>query len=277
MAKGAVIRKFAQTIGLAVCDIERGDHVHTRNVAFHAVAGDYAFGANLRPAPEPKESDSFMGYRRADGSVETRNYIAIVTSVNCSATAARMIADHFTVERLAPYPEVDDVVAFVHGTGCGMAGDGEGSDAWSGVTANPALGYACDLLVARGGTGGLAETPEIYGAEHLLTRRAADPDVGRRLVALIDWREDYTRRNRATMDNNPGPGNKAGGLATILEKSLGAATRGGAHGRRHGHGRRKDPVARCQRGRPRHRDIPGNPAGGFGRSKQVRGPGSGRS
>ena len=95
------------------------------------------------------------------------------------------------------------------------------------MTANPALGYACDLLVAQGGTGVLAETPEIYGAEHLLTRRAADAATGRRLVELIEWWQDYTERNRGSMDNNPSPGNKKGGLTTILEKSLGAASKGG--------------------------------------------------
>ncbi|CAN0603825.1 unnamed protein product, partial [Ectocarpus sp. 12 AP-2014] len=102
-----------------------------------------------------------------------------------------------------------------------------GSDAWSGVTANPALGYACDLLVAQGGTGVLAETPEIYGAEHLLTARAVSPEIGKRLIGLIDWWEDYTERNKGSMDNNPSPGNKKGGLTTILEKSLGAAAKGG--------------------------------------------------
>ena len=102
-----------------------------------------------------------------------------------------------------------------------------GSDAWSGITANPALGHACDLLAAQGGTGVLAETPEIYGAEHLLTRRAATPDVGEKLVGLIRWWEDYTHRNKGSMDNNPSPGNKKGGLTTILEKSLGAAAKGG--------------------------------------------------
>jgi altronate hydrolase len=102
-----------------------------------------------------------------------------------------------------------------------------GSDAWSGITANPALGYACDLLAAQGGTGVLAETPEIYGAEHLLTRRAATPAIGEKLVGLIKWWEDYTARNKGSMDNNPSPGNKKGGLTTILEKSLGAAAKGG--------------------------------------------------
>jgi len=102
-----------------------------------------------------------------------------------------------------------------------------GSDALSGVTANPALGYACDLLVAQGGTAVLAETPEIYGAEHLLTRRACDEKTGEKLIQLIKWWEDYTARNKGSMDNNPSPGNKRGGLTTILEKSLGAAAKGG--------------------------------------------------
>jgi altronate hydrolase len=324
--RGNPVRKYAQVIGYASEDIEPGDHVHTHNVAFRNTASDYEFATDLRPVTPvaPEARDSFMGYRRANGAVGTRNYIAIVTSVNCSATAARMIAGHFTPEVLATYPNVDGVVAFVHGTGCGMAGDGDGfealqrvmwgyarhpnhagvlmvglgcemnqidwlldayglkqgptfqvmniqsvaglrktvemgiekinamlpianeatrttcpaselsvalqcggSDAWSGITANPALGYACDLLVAQGGTGVLAETPEIYGAEHLLTRRAIDRATGDRLIERIKWWEDYTARNRGSMDNNPSPGNKAGGLTTILEKSLGAAAKGG--------------------------------------------------
>ncbi|WP_415401198.1 UxaA family hydrolase [Tateyamaria sp. SN3-11] len=323
MASGTAIRKYAQVIGYAAADIAAGDHVHTHNVEFRATDVEYEFGTNLRPVP-PATGDTFMGYRRENGQVGTRNYIAIVTSVNCSATAARMIAAHFTPEVLADYPNVDGVVAFVHGTGCGMAGDGDGfealqrvmwgyaahpnhaavlmvglgcemnqidwlleawglkqgptfqtmniqsvaglrrtvekgiekvaamlpiangavrtecpaselkvalqcggSDAWSGITANPALGYATDLLAAQGGTGVLAETPEIYGAEHLLTARAVDEATGERLLDLIRWWEDYTARNKGSMDNNPSPGNKAGGLTTILEKSLGAAAKGG--------------------------------------------------
>lgn len=324
IAKGDVIRKYAQVIGYAAEDIAAGDHVHTQNVEFRNTDVEYEFSTDLRPAPNATSSDTFMGYRRENGSVGTRNYIAIITSVNCSATAARMIADSFSDEELAEYPNVDGVVAFVHGTGCGMAGSGEGfeamqrvmwgyakhpnhagvimvglgcemmqidwlleayglkqgplfhamniqdvaglrktvemgvkkvramlpeanrckrepipaseltvalqcggSDAWSGVTANPALGYAVDLLTAQGGTGVLAETPEIYGAEHLLTRRAADRKVGDKLIGLIKWWEDYTNRNKGSMDNNPSPGNKQGGLTTILEKSLGAAAKGG--------------------------------------------------
>ncbi|MEO1178340.1 MAG: altronate dehydratase family protein [Pseudomonadota bacterium] len=324
IAKGAPIRKYAQIIGYAAQDISAGDHVHTHNVDFRNTAGDYEFSTDLRPVDPATAHDTFMGYRRPSGRVGTRNYIAVVTSVNCSATAARMISDHFTPDRLASYPNVDGVAAYVHGTGCGMAGDGEGfealqrvmwgyarhpnhagvlmvglgcemnqidwlleaygleqgpvfqtmniqnvaglrktvetgiakieamlplanqatrtscpaseltvalqcggSDAWSGITANPALGYATDMLVAQGGTGVLAETPEIYGAEHLLTRRAIDRATGDRLVGLIHWWEDYTARNHGSMDNNPSPGNKAGGLTTILEKSLGAAAKGG--------------------------------------------------
>ncbi|MGR3433977.1 MAG: UxaA family hydrolase [Shimia sp.] len=323
IAPGEPVRKYAQVIGYAAQAIAPGAHVHTHNLAFRATDAAYDFATDLRPAA-PASGDTFQGYRRADGRVGTRNYVAIVTSVNCSATAARRIAAHFTPDRLAPYPNVDGVVAFVHGTGCGLGGDGEGfealqrvmwgyarhpnhaavlmvglgcemnqidwlleayglehgptfqtmniqgvaglrrtveagiakveamlpladaatrtpcpaseltvalqcggSDAWSGITANPALGHAVDLLVAQGGTGVLAETPEIYGAEHLLTRRAVDAAVGARLIDRIRWWEDYTARNRGSMDNNPSPGNKTGGLTTILEKSLGAAAKGG--------------------------------------------------
>jgi len=324
MAKGSVIRKYAQVIGYASEDIAAGEHVHTHNVEFRNTDLDYAFATDLRPVEPAKTEDSFMGFRRDSGRVGTRNFIAVITSVNCSATAARQIANAFGPEELAQYPNVDGVSAFVHGTGCGMAGDGEGfealqrvmwgyarhpniagvlmvglgcemnqidwlleawgikngplfhamniqdvaglrktieigvekvramlplanetvrtlcpaselmvalqcggSDAWSGISANPALGYACDLLVAQGGTGVLAETPEIYGAEHLLTRRSVDAKTGERLVDLIRWWEDYTARNKGSMDNNPSPGNKKGGLTTILEKSLGAAAKGG--------------------------------------------------
>lgn len=321
--RGAPVFKYAQIIGYAAADIAPGEHVHTHNLDFRAVAHDYAFATNLVPPQAPATRDSFMGYRREGRPAGTRNTIAVLSSVNCSATAARRIADHFTPDRLAAYPNVDGVNAFVHGTGCGM-GTGEGletlqrvmwgyarnpnvagvlmaglgcevnqidwlveahgltpgplfqamniqdvggtrktvelgirkveamlplvnefsrapcpvsdlmlalqcggSDAWSGITANPALGHAVDLLVAQGGTGVLSETPEIYGAEHLLTARAVDGTVGRKLVGLIHWWEDYTERNRGSMDNNPSPGNKKGGLTTILEKSLGAVAKGG--------------------------------------------------
>ena len=323
---GEPVLKYAQIIGYAMEDIAPGTHIHTHNIEFRGTAHDYQFSTDLRPVPMVPEAarDTFMGYRRRNGTVGTRNTIAVLTSVNCSATAARKIAEAFGPQEMAAYPNVDNVTAFVHGTGCGMGGDGEGfdalqrvmwgyarhpnvagvlmvglgcevnqidwlleanglekgpmfhamniqdvaglrrtveigiekvrsmlpianearrepcpaselmvglqcggSDAWSGITANPALGYACDLLVAQGGTGVLSETPEIYGAEHLLTRRAADEKTGRKLVKLIEWWEDYTARNKGSMDNNPSPGNKKGGLTTILEKSLGAAAKGG--------------------------------------------------
>ncbi|ASP21020.1 galactarate dehydratase (L-threo-forming) [Antarctobacter heliothermus] len=323
--KGAPVIKYAQVIGYAAEDIAPGAHVHTHNLDFRNVDTAYEFGTNLRPVAPAATQDTFQGYRRDTGRTGTRNYIAVLTSVNCSATAARKIAAHFTDDKLADYPNVDGVVAFVHGTGCGMAGQGSegfealqrvmwgyarnpnvggvlmaglgcemnqidwlveayglkpgplfqsmniqdvgglrksielgiakiekmlpvvnqstrtecpaselmvalqcgGSDAWSGITANPAVGYACDLLVAQGGTGVLAETPEIYGAEHLLTARAVDRATGEKLIDLIRWWEDYTERNKGSMDNNPSPGNKKGGLTTILEKSLGAAAKGG--------------------------------------------------
>ncbi|RYE85253.1 MAG: altronate dehydratase, partial [Hyphomicrobiales bacterium] len=288
---GEAIVKYAQIIGYASRDIEPGEHVHVQNTEFRNTEHAYEFSTDLRHVTMVPEGlrDTFMGYRRANGTVGTRNTIAILTSVNCSATAARKIAAAFGPEELAAYPNVDGVTAFVHGTGCGMAGDGEGfdalqrvkwgyarhpnvagvlmvglgcevnqidwlleangiekgpmfhamniqdvaglrqtvevgiakvramlplanevkrtpcpvseimvglqcggSDAWSGITANPALGYACDLLVAQGGTGVLSETPEIYGAEHLLTRRAIDHKTGSKLTKLITWWEDYT-------------------------------------------------------------------------------------
>nr|WP_050786167.1 altronate dehydratase family protein [Ahrensia sp. R2A130] len=324
IAQGEAVMKYAQLIGYAAQDIAAGDHVHTHNVEFRNTDQDYRFATDLRPVEPAKTVDTFMGYRRANGSVGTRNHIAIITSVNCSATAARRIAEAFGPEDLAAYPNVDGVTAYVHGTGCGMAGAGDGfdalqrvmwgyarhpnhaavlmvglgcemnqidwlleahgitpgplfhamniqdvaglqrtvdrgiekvramlplaneaqrvecpasdlmvalqcggSDAWSGITANPAVGYACDLLVAQGGTGVLAETPEIYGAEHLLAARAVDAKVGQKLIDRIRWWEDYTARNMGSMDNNPSPGNKKGGLTTILEKSLGASAKGG--------------------------------------------------
>ena len=327
IAQGAPVRKFGQIIGFASQPIAPGAWVHEHNLAMGDFARDYAF-CEARHDPlmlAPLERATFEGYRRANGKVGTRNYLAILTSVNCSASAARFIARD--VERsgiLADYPNIDGVIALVHGTGCGMENKGEGfealartqwgyaanpnvagvllvglgcevfqiarlkqhynivegdafrsmtiqerggtrrtveagvaalqdmmpaanrarrqtlgadhltlalqcggSDGYSGITANPALGAAVDELVRQGGTAILSETPEIYGAEHLLTRRAASREVGEKLIERIHWWEDYTARNRGEMNNNPSPGNKAGGLTTILEKSLGAAAKGG--------------------------------------------------
>src|ERR1700730_13376610 len=327
IAKGEPVRKYDQIIGFATQPIAPGDWVHTQNVEMHDFARDYRFaeGARNDEILAPELRATLQGYVRPNGKTGTRNYIGVLTSVNCSASVAKFIADAANRSgMLADYPEIDGVVAFVHGTGCGMAAHGEGfdglrrtqwgyathpnvgaalmvglgcevfqidrmkdeyglvegdhfqtmtiqatggtkktvaegvervkamlptaararretrpaseitlalqcggSDGYSGITANPALGAAVDLLVKHGGTGVLAETPEIYGAEHLLTRRAVNRTVGEKLVERIRWWEDYTARNRGEMNNNPSPGNKAGGLTTILEKSLGAAAKGG--------------------------------------------------
>jgi len=328
IAPDEAVRKYGQVIGFAARAIAPGDWVHEHNVALRDFARDYRFceAAKNDELLAPELRATFEGYARPNGRAGTRNYIGVLTSVNCSASAAKFIAE--AVNRsgiLADYPGVDGVVAFVHGTGCGMAARGEGwdvlqrtqwgyathpnlgaalmvglgcetfqidrlkdeygmvegdhfqtmtiqatggtrktvaegverikamlpvaararretrpaseitlalqcggSDGYSGITANPALGAAVDLLVRHGGTGVLAETPEIYGAEHLLTRRAVNRAVGEKLVERIRWWEDYTARNRGEMNNNPSPGNKAGGLTTILEKSLGAAAKGGS-------------------------------------------------
>jgi altronate hydrolase len=320
---GAPVRRYNQIIGFATRDIRPGDHVHVHNLGMGAVEKDYAFCADVKPIDYFAPPATFQGIVRPDGRVATRNYIGVLTSVNCSATVARMIADHFR-NRLDAFPGVDGVVALTHKTGCGMGSTGEpmdmlrrtiagyarhanfhsvllvglgceanqvndllsatglargeklhaytiqekggttkavregigrvtellpdaaqvkretvpashlvlglecgGSDGYSGISANPALGAAADLLVRHGGTAILSETPEIYGAEHLLTRRAVSREVGDKLLARIRWWEDYTARNRGEMNNNPSPGNKAGGLTTILEKSLGAAAKGG--------------------------------------------------
>jgi altronate hydrolase len=327
VAEGEPVRKYNQIIGFATSAIAPGDHVHTHNVEFRAFERDYAVGADVTETQYVPESEraTFQGIVRPDGSVATRNYLGILTSVNCSATAAKMIADQFRRPGLLDdFPNVDGVVALTHGTGCGMADDGEGiavlrrtlagyaehanfagflmlglgcevnqirgvsegwrldpsrpvatmtiqeqggtvatvragvealqamlpqademtrqtvpaselvlglncggSDAYSGITANPALGAAVDLLVRHGGTAVLGETPEVYGAEHLLTRRAVNPEIAEKLVERIRWWEEYTAKNNGSMDNNPSPGNKAGGLTTILEKSLGAVAKGG--------------------------------------------------
>jgi altronate hydrolase len=327
IARGGPVRKYGQIIGFACEDIAPGAHVHTHNCAFGEFERDYAFAADAREEPLFAEARraTFQGFRRANGKTGTRNYIGVLTSVNCSASVARFIAE--AVRRdgiLAAYPNVDGVVAFVHATGCGLAARGEGydvlertqwgyashpnlaaalvvglgcevfqiarlkekyglvegdtfrtltiqatggtkktidagvarikemlprasavtretlpvselclalqcggSDGYSGITANPALGAAVDLLVRHGGTAVLSETPEIYGAEHLLTRRARTVEVGQKLVDVIRWWQAYVARSGGSMDNNPSPGNKAGGLTTILEKSLGAAAKGG--------------------------------------------------
>jgi altronate hydrolase len=323
--EGAPVLKFGQIIGFATRAIEPGEHVHVHNVAMHAFERHAdAVDVAAWKAPEVAPA-TFEGFRRANGKVGTRNYIGILTSVNCSATVAKYIAKAVEASGiLDDFENVDGVVPLVHGTGCGMAGRGEGfeviertqwgyasqpnfggvllvglgcevfqiprlkerygivegdhfrsftiqesggtrrsielgveavrdmaavanqarretvpaselvvalqcggSDGYSGLTANPALGYAADILVGQGGTAILSETPEIYGAEHLLCARAVRPEVADQLMDRIRWWEDYASQGGGDMDNNPSPGNKAGGITTILEKSLGAAAKGG--------------------------------------------------
>jgi altronate hydrolase len=321
---GEPVKRYDQIIGFAKRPIRPGEHVHLHNLAMGDFARDYAFGVDAKPTQYADPVATFMGIVRPDGRVATRNYIGILSTVNCSATVAHGIADTFKGAALAQFANIDGVVALTHGSGCGMDVQGEsmqvlrrtlggyakhtnfagvlivglgceanqinallgaealsegpllrtfsiqdtggtakaiakgvamvnemlphandvtrssvpashlvlglqcgGSDGYSGITANPALGAAVDRLVRHGGTAILSETPEIYGAEHLLTRRAVSREVGEKLIERIKWWEEYTARNRGEMNNNPSPGNKAGGLTTILEKSLGAVAKGG--------------------------------------------------
>ena len=325
LATGALVRKYGQVIGRTLADVRAGEHVHVHNLGMPedaaARAAQGVAGPALRLPADLRRT--FQGLRRPDGRVATRNYIGVLTTVNCSATVARKVA-RLTEDDAEGVEGVDGVVALTHGTGCGMAAQGEGwdllrrtlagyarnpnigglvviglgcevntvtglmadlgvaehvpvssytiqelggtssavqrgvelvrgmigelagtartevdvaelilglqcggSDGWSGLTANPALGVASDLLVAAGATTVLGETPEVYGAEHLLAARAASPEVADALMARIRWWETYTQRQGTTLDANPSPGNKAGGITTILEKSLGAVAKAG--------------------------------------------------
>jgi altronate hydrolase len=323
---GDAVRRYGQIIGFATHPIAPGEHVHTHNVSIGEFDRDYAFSTEIKAVDKAVEPLTFQGFRRADGRVATRNYIGVVSTVNCSATVSKRVAQHFAIPgALDNYPNVDGVVPITHSFGCCIDHNGEGiqqlrrtiggyvkhanfagvlviglgceanqmgalfvaenvesgpmivplvmqelggtqktidaaiaavnamlpeanrverepvpishlnialqcggSDGYSGITANPALGAAVDLLVQHGGTAILTETPEIYGAEHLLTRRAISPEVGEKIVERIHWWENYAEREKGSIDNNPTPGNKAGGLTTILEKSLGAVAKSGS-------------------------------------------------
>ena len=331
IAKGGRVLRYGQTIGFATSDIDAGDWVHTHNVTAGTLEQDYQYATEVPPPPTPIEGRTFQGYRRADGKAATRNYIAIISTVNCSATVSRYVAQRFDASILKQYPQIDGVLPLTHKGGCAMQFGGEdhqqlartlagfakhpnvgaylliglgcetasipylvdheglvqiglagqprrlppilsmqdcggttktieaalrkvaellpaandvrretipaselllglncgGSDGNSGVTANPALGATSDMLVAAGGTTILTETPEIYGAEHLLMRRARSRAVGEKLAARIRWWEHYAGMFGVKLDNNPSVGNKEGGLTTIYEKSLGAVAKAG--------------------------------------------------
>ena len=330
IAAGEQVKKFDTVIGVATRDLAPGDYVHSHNLKIVDYYRDPAFGADVRPVdylPEEQRA-TFQGYVRADGRVGTRNFIGILSSVNCSATVIRQIAAHFTPERLAAFPHVDGVVAFAQTSGCGMSSPSEhfdvlrrtlagyarhanlagalivglgcernqvgalvesqglkddpandqllrtlmmqevggtrvtieagiraieemlpianqlrrqtvsashikiglecgGSDGFSGISANPALGAAMDILVRHGGTAILSETPEIHGVEFMLTRRAISPAVGQKLLDRLAWWERYAAGQNAQFNGVVGHGNQAGGLANIFEKSLGSAMKGG--------------------------------------------------
>ncbi|MFV0476364.1 MAG: UxaA family hydrolase [Parahaliea sp.] len=315
--KDAPVYRYNQIIGYASQPIQTGDHVHIHNLEMGDIKLDYAFCRDAKPTLRDEEQRTFMGIRRPDGRVATRNYIAVIASVNCSATAVKMIGDHYR-KALGAYPNIDGVLALTHKSGCGldhplagirslkraMAGyvrhpniahaivvglgceianlgdvlDGAPGDSYSiqgeggthkvvekviaridellpevnkaereavplselklamqcggssgvsGISCNPALGYAVDLLVRQGGTAILSETTECYGAEHLLTARAVSEEIGQKLIKRIKWWEEFSSKNNMVINNNPSPGNKAGGLTTIIEKSLGSIAKGG--------------------------------------------------
>lgn len=327
IAQGEPIRKYNVVIGFAAADIAPGALVHSHNTEFREFERDYGHASEYRPVqmlPDAQRA-TFEGYVRADGRVATRNFIGILSTVNCSATVVHKIAGWFTPERLADYPNIDGVVAFSHSIGCGMEMTGEpmallrrtiagyarnanlagalivglgcernqigelveaervpiggmlrsfvmqdtggtretieagiaavremlpeanratrqtvpashltvglqcgGSDGFSSITANPALGTAVDILVRHGGTAILSETPEIYGVEHTLTRRAASRAVGEKLVERVRWwKEEYSVGRDVQINGRVSPGNQMGGLANIFEKSLGSSMKGG--------------------------------------------------
>ncbi|MFY0634150.1 MAG: altronate dehydratase [Vannielia sp.] len=327
--KGEPVLKYATIIGFAGEDIAPGTWLHSHNVLVDDFQKDYRFSKDYVETPVLPEEERarFMGIRRKDGRIGTRNYIGIFITVNCSATVARKISAYFDEERLEKWPNVDGVVAFVHQQGCGMEMTGEpmdllrrtlagyirhpntagalvcslgcernnlgeffekeslesgkmlraitmqhvggtaaaveegkrviremldeanaierepvsaehlmvglqcgGSDGFSGLSANPALGKAVDILVKHGGTAILSETPELYGVEHTLTARAKTPEVGQKFIERINWWLKYNEGRDVQMNGRVSPGNNAGGLANVIEKSLGGSKKGGSTG-----------------------------------------------
>jgi len=325
--QGEHIHRYGQRIGLASRPIEQGEHIHTQNVSFEEIEFAYEFPEKEIPLPAPpKDMPTFMGYVREDGRVGTRNYIAVVAASNCASYTSELIAQSFLGEKLPP--NIDGVVAFPHGEGCGMTAGADatqlrrtlsgvlahpnvaaavimglgcevnqidhylgpsatgdkaarssrlvgltlqgsggthgardaarreikalleqcaeekrtevpaskiilglncgGSDSFSGITANPALGVTSDMLAALGGSPVLAETTEIFGAEHLLVRRARNREVAEKLLGFVRGYKKYLNQFGGSFDDNPSPGNKEGGLTNILEKSLGAVAKAGS-------------------------------------------------
>lgn len=324
--KGEQILKYNTCIGFAAEDTPAGTMMHSHNILFDHVDSDYAYGRDYSPITllPPEKRATFQGYVREDGQVGTRNYVAVLIAGNCAASVARKVANYFTPERLAAYPNVTGVVPFIHGLGCGMEMTGQfmdllrrtimgyatnpnvgaalvmalgcernnidgmfefcgieegprmrklviqdvggtaksiragiaqieemlplanafkrqtvsaehlklalecgGSDGFSGLSANPALGRAVDILVENGGTAILSETTEIFGVEHTLTRRARTPEIGKKLTDHIRWWLKYNEGKDCQINGRVSPGNNKGGLANVLEKSLGGAKKGG--------------------------------------------------
>lgn len=327
LRKGASILKYDTVIGFAACDVQPGTMLHSHNIEFREFAREYDFSSDYRPVEKVPEAEctSFRGFVRSDGRVGTRNFIVLVSSVNCSATVVHRIAEWFTPERLADFPNVDGVIPFATMLGCGMEASGEpmellertlggyirhpnsagaiviglgcercqvddllqhqkmqtgqqlrtmvmqelggtrktieagiaavqemlpeanratrklvsakyisvglqcgGSDGFSSITANPSLGAAMDVLVRHGGTAILSETPEIYGVEHTLTRRAVTREVGEKLLERVRWWKEYSQGRDVQINGRVSPGNNAGGLANIFEKALGSSMKGGS-------------------------------------------------
>jgi len=332
ISKDEPVRKYGQIIGFASEAIKAGGWVHSHNLAIGEFVRDYAPATETPPPPTSLTGRTFDGYRRASGKAGTRNYLAIISTVNCSASVSKYVAERFDETLLKDYPNIDGVIALKHDNGCAMQFGGlqhkmlnrvmggmakhpniggyllcnlgcetgtlgslleqeqlvqldgatnkrsgppvftlqelggttktveaavkkvaemlpavddvkrepipaseivlgtecGGSDGNSGITANPAVGFASDLLVACGVTSILSETSEIYGAEHLLTRRAVSEQVAAKLLERIEWWLWYSKVFGCELDNNPSAGNKAGGLTTIAEKSLGAIAKGGS-------------------------------------------------
>ncbi|MDA7545520.1 UxaA family hydrolase [Alphaproteobacteria bacterium] len=330
ISENSPIYKYGTIIGFADSNILKGQVLTNSNVIFKEFIREHHYCAKYQPTRFVNASSerSFMGFKRDDGRVGTRNYIAVVSTVNCSATVVHEIAAYFTKEKLKNYSNIDGVAAFSHSTGCGMELSGEpmnllhrtlggyinhpnvasslvvglgcercqvgglfqsqgiaetnklrtlvmqenggttatikagikciegmleevnkieriatplsslmvglqcgGSDAFSSLSANPALGKAVDILVAHGGTAILSETPEIYGVENSLTARAINSNVAEKLMNRVNWWKDiYSVGRDVQINGTVSPGNQKGGLANILEKSLGSAMKGGTTG-----------------------------------------------